>query len=384
MTNDLDEDADIISNYIENELKSFDKDYFDIKEDIEINDKQKNNIKLIIKMTLNSNYTKEDDIISLFMNNLLNFKNSIEIFCEKYMKINNLSDKDIIHNYFKLICVDKNKQFNLEKLFKEIASFFDKDIKRLEQIKLKDYFLEKNNKINQIVKECKFFDSQNTGLIEFSQFKNILNKTQFFKDFMEEENKVFNILLYNMRKNLNQEEIGLFQLYYNNLSNDLESNDSLNNISDTNSINSLILDKNEKEKKNSLFYKTNEDKEGKETEKNDVIENAIKRKIISNVDFKNDKYSQERGSGNSNNTYGLLSSNKFSFDYSSKSGSKEAGYLREGIKKITSEFVETDEYLTVFCKEYVDNLFNAIFEDIKRKKINLYRDEFINIDKTNI
>ena len=381
---DLNEDADLISNYIENMLKSSDKDYFYIKKDIEINDEQKNNIKLMIKMTLNGNCTKEDEIVSLFMNNLLNFKNSIEIFCDKYMKTNNPSDKYIIHNYFKLICIDKNKQFNLEKLFKEIVSFFDKDIKRLEKIKLKEYFLEKNNKIIQIIKECKFFDSQNTGLIGFNQFKNILNKTQFFKDFMEDENKVFNILLYNMRKNLNQEEIGLFQLYYNNLSNDLELNDSLNNISDTNSINSLILDKNEKEKKNSLFYKTNEEKEGKEAEKNDVIENAIKRKIISNVDFKNDKNSQERGSGNSNNTYGLLSSNKFSFDYSSKSGSKEAGYLREGIKKITSEFVETDEYLTVFCKEYVDNLFNAIFEGIKRKKINLYNEEVINIDKTNI
>ena len=106
--------------------------------------------------------------------------------------------------------------------------------------------------------------------------------------------------------------------------------------------------------------------------KNDVIENAIKRKITSNVDFKPNKNEKERGSGNSNNTYGLLSSNKFSFDYSSKSGSKEAGFLKEGLKKITSEFTETEEYLNLFCKEYVDNLFNIILEDIKRKKINVH------------
>ena len=57
---DLNEDADIISNYIENMLKSSDKDYFGIKRDIEINDEQKNNIKLMVKMTLNINYTKDD------------------------------------------------------------------------------------------------------------------------------------------------------------------------------------------------------------------------------------------------------------------------------------------------------------------------------------
>ncbi len=370
--NNIDLDLDIPSDYVEKILKSSIKDYFDIKKENEIDDEKKNIIKLMIKMNLNSNYINEDEIISLFMNNLLNLKNPIERFCVKYLKINNLQDKEIIHNYFKLICFDKNKQFNINNIFREIVSFFDRDIKKLEQIKIKEYFSEKNKQLNQIIKECKFIDNQNNGLIEFNQFKKILNKIQFFKDFKEDENKIFNLLLYNMKKNLNLEDIGLFQLSYNNLPSNLELNDSINNFSDTNSLNSLIIDKNEKEKKNSLFYKTNEEKDEKQMMKNDVIENAIKRKITSNVDFKPNKNEKERGSENSNNTYGLLSSNKFSFDYSSKSGSKEAGFLKEGLKKITSEFTETEEYLNLFCKEYVDNLFNIILEDIKRKKINVH------------
>ena len=31
--------------------------------------------------------------------------------------------------------------------------------------------------------------------------------------------------------------------------------------------------------------------------------------------------------------------------------------------------MDNEEYLIMFCKEYVDNLFNACMEDVKRKKI---------------
>ena len=178
--------------------------------------------------------------------------------------------------------------------------FYDEDIKQINKIKIEEFFSQKYNKLAQILKECKFMDSLNTGLIEINQFKNILNKYQFYKDFNEDENKIFNILLYNMKKNINLEQIGLFKLSYNNLGNDLglELNDSFNNSSENNS---LILEKNEKESKFSLFCKNNEDKEAKK-EKNEDIK--IHKKITSNVDFKPDKNEKERGSGNSNNTYG--------------------------------------------------------------------------------
>ena len=125
--------------------------------------------------------------------------------------------------------------------------------------------------------------------------------------------------------------------------------------------------------KKKTHYKGNDEKEEKEEkEKSGKKEKTIQKKIISNVEFKPDENAKERGSGNSNNTYGLLSSKKFSFDYSSKSGSKEASSLKDGIKEITNEFIENEEYLTIFCKNYVDNLFNICLKDIKRRNQFVY------------
>ena len=365
-----------INKYLEFMLKSTKNDFFQFDKNCLMDDKQKNNIKLMIKMTLNSNFIQEDEIISLFLNNLLDYKNAIDTFCNKYMKVNILADKEIIHNYFKLICFDSKKLFNINNLLTEIMSFYDENIKNLEQIKLNDLFSKKRNSLIQILKECKLLDNQFSGLIELNQFKNILNKNNFFKEFKEKENEIFNILIYNMKKYINIEQIGLFQLSYINLCNDFGLNDSLNFASENNS---LIIEKTE-ERKDSLFKKQNEEKEGKQIIKNE--ENKIKKKIISNVDFKPDKNTQERGSGNSNNTFGLLSSKKFSFDYSSKSGSKEAGSLKDGVKEIASQYMENEEYLVNFCKGYVDNLFNIIMEEIKRKKIGLYNEHAINIDNS--
>ena len=358
-------ETDIISNYIENALKSSNLDYFSIKN--KIDEEKKNNINLMIKMTLNSNDIKEEEIISLFMNNLFNYQNSIETFATKFIKTNNLLDKEIIKDYFNLICLDNKNKFNINNIFNEIKSFYDEEVKKLMQNNLNELVSQKKNIFIQIIKECKFIDSLNTGSIEINQFKNILNKFQFFKLFNEDENKIFNILLYNMKKNINKEQIGLFHLFYNNLFEEIPINDSLikDNLSDSNS---LIIEKNEGEKRTSLFYKNNEEKEKNSNEK------KIKKKIISNVDFKNYN-TKERGSNNSNNTYALLSSQKYSFDYSSKSGSKEAGSLKDGIKEVTSKFIESEEYLETFCKDYVDNLFKICIEEIRRKEKSVYNFE---------
>ena len=44
--------------------------------------------------------------------------------------------------------------------------------------------------------------------------------------------------------------------------------------------------------------------------------------------------------------------------------------------------MENEEYLVNFCKGYVDNLFNIIMEEIKRKKIVFYNEHDINIDNS--
>jgi hypothetical protein len=220
----LDDNYDIISSYIENALKASNKDYFNKNE---LNNEQINNIKLMIKMTLNSNYIPEDDIISLFMNNLLNYNNSIDIFCTKYMKTNSISDKEIIQNYFKYICIDDKNKFNINNIFNEIKSLYDESVKKIEKIEINDYFSEKKNIFIQILKDCKLIDTKNIGLIELNQFKNILNKYQFLEQYTKNQNEIFNILLYNMKRNIDLEQIGLYELSYYNLYDNLGLNDSL-------------------------------------------------------------------------------------------------------------------------------------------------------------
>ena len=372
-----DEKENIINNYIKNSLETANPPIISKKENM-IDIKQKNNVKLMIKMTLNSNDIPEDEIISLFMNNLTNYQNNIDIFIAKYMRTGNLLDKEILQDYFKSIILDDNDIFNINNIFNEIKEFYDEETKNLQNIQINELISQKKKNFIQILEECQFIDTLKTGLIEINQFKNILDKYHFYQLFNENENKLFNILIYNMKKNINKEKIGLFYLFYYNLYDNLELKDSLikGNISNNNS---SIIDKNEGMKKTSLFHKEHEEREVKET-----VDESLHRKLISNVDFKNNTNTntKERGSNNSSNTYALLSSQKFSFDYSSKSGSKETGYLKEGIKEVISNYMESDEYIETLCRDFVDNIFNVCMEELKRKKSISTSKEFIN-DKIN-
>ena len=353
-----------MNNYIEESLKKLNKKFFEINQNIDFD-----NIKLMIKMTLNSNFIPEDDIISLFMNNLLNYEYSIETFVTKYMKTNDLQDKEIIHNYFKSICFDKNYNFDIDTIFIEITSFYDKDIQQLEQIQINQFFSQKIDILTQILKECKSIDDSNIGLIEINKFKNILNKNNFFNEFNEDETKIFNILIYNMKKYMNIEQIGLFHLSYYNLIEEFGLYDNLlkDNLSENN--NSITFENNEMDKKSINLFGKNPNEIESEEKTSEHIEKKIQKKIISNVDFTGDNNKKDRGSGNSNNTFILLSSQKYSFDYSSKSGSKEAVSLKDGIKELTTKLFENEEYLEKYCKNFVDSLFKICIEDVQRKKI---------------
>ena len=368
------EDINLINDYLTNKLMKENNRIYENNnlEKNYINENNKN-VKQMISMTLNSNFIPEEEIISLIMNNLINYSNTIEVFISKYLKTNNNKDKEIVQDFFKNIYFDDNNKININKIYKEIKSFYEEDIKNLKDIIINEFFSMKTNKLVLILKECKNIDSHNTGLIELNQFQKILNKYNFYKEFSEDENKIYNILIYNMKKNINFEQIGLFELKYINLFDELGLNNSF--IKDNSSENnSIVFEKNEHEKKNSLFNKSSE----KKGEQHKIIkEKNIQIKITSNVDFKQSNNMKERGSGNSNNTYGFLSSNKYSFDYSSKSGSKEACSLKEGIKEATTNYMKSEQYLITFCKEYVDNIFKICLNDIKRKTITFYKDYII-------
>ena len=49
--------------------------------------------------------------------------------------------------------------------------------------------------------------------------------------------------------------------------------------------------------------------------------------------------------------------------------------MKDGIKEVTSKFIESEEYLETFCKDYVDNLFKICIEEIRRKEKSVYNFE---------
>ena len=219
-------EENLANNYVENSLKSNHRDCFMIKQ---MDDEQKNNTKLMLKMIINSNDIKKDEIISLFMNNLLDFYKTIEIFSSKYLYIINSPDIKFLKIYFKSAFFDMNKKLKIENMFNEINSFYDDEIKKFEEINLLDIYDNNKSIMNKILQKCKSKDILDTGLIEFSVFKNIFNEIKDKNEFKIDENEIFRIFLYHMKKNESKEQIGLFFLSYINICNILGIKDSLDN-----------------------------------------------------------------------------------------------------------------------------------------------------------
>ena len=218
----------ILNNMIEKKLKSNQRDSFMMKR---LNEDIDDKIKLMLKMIINVNNIGKDEIINLFMNNLLDYYKTVEVFASKYLKISNAPDIKILKNYFKSIFFDSEKKFNVNNAFNEILSFFDDDIKKLEDINILEIYNNHKILIENILKRCKVKDFLDTGLIEFTVFKNIYNEFQDKKEFVQTDREnLLNILIFNMKKNdENNEQIGLFFLSYQNLCNAFNLNDILKN-----------------------------------------------------------------------------------------------------------------------------------------------------------
>ena len=218
----------ILNNMIEKKLKSNQRDSFMMKR---LNEDIDDKIKLMLKMIINVNNIGKDEIINLFMNNLLDYYKTVEVFASKYLKISNAPDIKILKNYFKSIFFDSEKKFNVNNAFNEILSFFDNDIKKLEDINILEIYNNHKILIENILKRCKVKDFLDTGLIEFTVFKNIYNEFQDKKEFVQTDREnLLNILIFNMKKNdENNEQIGLFFLSYQNLCNAFNLNDILKN-----------------------------------------------------------------------------------------------------------------------------------------------------------
>ena len=221
--NNNDIQCDILNNYVENNLKKNHRDCFMIKQlDIET----KTNTKLMLKLIINSNKNiNKDEIINLFMNNLFDYYKTVEIFASKYLNITNTSDIKLLKNYFKSIFFDEEKKFNVNNVFNEIISFFDDDIKKIEEINIFQKYNKYKDIIKKIIKKCKVKDCLETGLVELNIFNHIFNEFKDENEFKNEKDKIYNALIYNMKKNKTKEQVGLFFLSYFNLCNIFEIKD---------------------------------------------------------------------------------------------------------------------------------------------------------------
>ena len=217
---------EIVNNYIEDNLAKNNRDCFMIKQ---LDTETKHNINLMLKMIINSNNCiNEDECISLFMNNLLDYYNTIKIFSSKYLNIINSSDIKLLKKYFKSVGFGDDIKFNISNIFNEIISFFDDEIKNLEEVNLLKIYNNHENIIKNIIKKCKKKDFLDTGLIEFHNFKNIFEEYHNQKELKKNKDDIFKALLYNMKKNnKTNEHLGLFFLSYMNLCDIFKINNKL-------------------------------------------------------------------------------------------------------------------------------------------------------------
>ena len=222
-----------LNDYVETKFKSHNRDCFMVKQ---LDEGTKEKINFMLKMIISANNIKKDDIINLFMNNLLDYYKAVETFASDYLNIVNSPDIKILKAYFKSIFFDSEKKFNVNNAFNEILSFYHDEFKKLGEIDAVKEYNQYRTFIENLLKKCKKKDLLDTGLIELDKFKNIFNEFQHEKEYKKID---MNVLIYNMKKRINEsdEQIGLFFLSYHNLCNMFNMEEILKNNQEKNSNN---------------------------------------------------------------------------------------------------------------------------------------------------
>ena len=295
-------DQDKYSSYIQkNYLLSI------LKENIEyikpLNDIQKNEIHFLIQMTILGNGITEEILMNFLFKNLSNFQKILKKLIFNFIKINNKLDNKIITNYFLSITnlnnIEniKNFQFYILKLFDEFYSyFFNIDIKNIFDSKKIHEVIGNNVNINILIKECKYQDQLDTGLIEFKKFNEIF--TNIYGNFNNniENHNLYIILIYLMKNYKKIGNLGLYYLNYENLNSDQypqilkNVNNKTQNLEDINDFNLLK----KIDDKNIHFYSNNNTDHGdKSSDSYGIMKNHCDKKentknseeIIANVEI---------------------------------------------------------------------------------------------------
>ena len=210
-----------LNNYIENKYKLI---LAKEKEDLNnyckpLKNDQKDEIRFLIKMTLNSNNITKDKILHFFINNLTNLNDIINLMITDLLKTNSTFDKVLLRHYLTSICYEnKNKTFNINNLFNEINYYYNGIEKIKNNIQTIHHFLSNNENIKQLINECKFKDQFNVGIIELNQFNEIFIGA-YGNYINNEKNKdLYDLLIFAMKNYYNLSDLGLYYLCYQNLS----------------------------------------------------------------------------------------------------------------------------------------------------------------------
>ena len=184
-----------------------------------LNLEQIKEIRYLIKMIFYSNKITKDKLLNLIIKNLMNFNDMIYSFIQ-LIKTNSPSDIILLKNYFTFICFNNNsskiKIFNINNIFNEINLYFND----IEKIKTEfDFLNNSNDKINQLIKECKYKDKYNKGkgTIELKQFNSIFNDIygNFNKNLKVKE--IYDTYIYIMKNKDNLDKLNLYELSYKNI-----------------------------------------------------------------------------------------------------------------------------------------------------------------------
>lgn len=372
------------NNYIENKYKLI---LAKEKEDINnynkpLKDEQKDKIRFLIKMTLNSNNIQKDKILHFIINNLTNLNDIINSIITDFLKTNSTFDKVLLRHYLTSICYEnKNKTFNINNLFNEINYYYNGIEKIKQNIQKIHHFISNNENIKQLINECKFKDQFNVGIIELNQFNEIFIGAYGNYVNNEKNRDLYDLLIFAMKNYYNLSDLGLYHLCYLNLdyetfqqklsnsnriknvnnkdndnlgkneheSHDIFSNNYYNNINSSNSENNSCKYSNKNQNLNS-----NEDVFA------DVSINVEQSTALVNVKFKNHYDSDCDNNSVVQTSINGINSNVNNEEDLSKNDNNEDDDEEENIL-----FTNED---TQVCIDFVTNIFDYCMKKIQKEK----------------
>ena len=323
-----------------------------------INAEQIKEIRYLIKMIFYSNKITKDHILNLTIKNLTNFNEMIYSFIQ-LIKINSPTDIILLKNYFTFICFNSNNKkvpnnFNINNIFNEINFYFN----NIEKIKTDfDSMNNSNEKINQIIKECKYKDKYNKGkgTIDLNQFNSIFN--DIYGNFQKNSKlkEIYDTYIYIMKNNDNLIKLNLYELSYKNIN---------INLNESQSVQELKLNLNE--------IKSNEESKSKNESSNNISSSNVEVEEADSIicnNFINELFNDCLKEENLNEKNNININNNINLDNICKD-------FVENVFDTCQKKVQNNS-LNKVCEDFVMNIFDECRDRNKKNNIKTCQD-FVN------